>query len=109
HTHTPRVSLLRYRPAPPPVPTRRSSDLHHLVELRHTTSGQKSRDTVTEHGRQERHRRHYQPATHHQPRAGGDQPEADHDPPVGVDRKSTRLNSSHVSISYAVFCLKKKT
>src|SRR5689334_23568175 len=29
---------------------------------------------------------------------------------VGVgDRKSTRLNSSHSSISYAVFCLKKKT
>src|SRR5438067_3817610 len=29
---------------------------------------------------------------------------------IGVeqDRKSTRLNSSHVSISYAVFCLKKK-
>src|SRR5690554_7608241 len=26
-----------------------------------------------------------------------------------VDRKSTRLNSSHVRISYAVFCLKKKT
>src|SRR5699024_12629039 len=26
----------------------------------------------------------------------------------GTDRKSTRLNSSHVSISYAVFCLKKK-
>src|SRR5690349_23385063 len=25
-----------------------------------------------------------------------------------VDRKSTRLNSSHVEISYAVFCLKKK-
>src|SRR5690349_23422443 len=27
---------------------------------------------------------------------------------VLVDRKSTRLNSSHVEISYAVFCLKKK-
>src|SRR5690625_6209992 len=27
----------------------------------------------------------------------------------GGDRKSTRLNSSHVAISYAVFCLKKKT
>src|SRR5699024_11513390 len=27
---------------------------------------------------------------------------------VKSDRKSTRLNSSHVSISYAVFCLKKK-
>src|SRR5690606_39680998 len=26
----------------------------------------------------------------------------------GIDRKSTRLNSSHVKISYAVFCLKKK-
>src|SRR5699024_11398134 len=29
-------------------------------------------------------------------------------PLVEIDRKSTRLNSSHVSISYAVFCLKKK-
>src|SRR5256886_13554362 len=31
--------------------------------------------------------------------------------PVGIsrDRKSTRLNSSHSQISYAVFCLKKKT
>src|SRR3712207_8057250 len=27
----------------------------------------------------------------------------------GRDRKSTRLNSSHANISYAVFCLKKKT
>src|SRR5699024_12694708 len=27
---------------------------------------------------------------------------------IKLDRKSTRLNSSHVSISYAVFCLKKK-
>src|SRR3712207_7420378 len=28
--------------------------------------------------------------------------------PFGKDRKSTRLNSSHANISYAVFCLKKK-
>src|SRR5688572_32711853 len=28
---------------------------------------------------------------------------------LAVDRKSTRLNSSHSQISYAVFCLKKKT
>src|SRR3712207_8305485 len=27
---------------------------------------------------------------------------------LGLDRKSTRLNSSHANISYAVFCLKKK-
>src|SRR5947209_16843627 len=32
-------------------------------------------------------------------------PQAAH---VGEDRKSTRLNSSHANISYAVFCLKKK-
>src|SRR5439155_17399661 len=34
-------------------------------------------------------------------------PAARHGPTV--DRKSTRLNSSHVAISYAVFCLKKKS
>src|SRR5437868_12037132 len=32
----------------------------------------------------------------------------DHSRLLSLDRKSTRLNSSHVSISYAVFCLKKK-
>src|SRR6266704_5361480 len=37
-------------------------------------------------------------ACRYQPAAAADRP----------DRKSTRLNSSHVSISYAVFCLKKK-
>src|SRR3712207_6995047 len=29
-------------------------------------------------------------------------------PAITLDRKSTRLNSSHANISYAVFCLKKK-
>src|SRR5438477_6138134 len=38
------------------------------------------------------------------PRWGGSGPR----PAAGRDRKSTRLNSSHMSISYAVFCLKKK-
>src|SRR3712207_7267435 len=36
-------------------------------------------------------------------RRGGAQCDGD------LDRKSTRLNSSHANISYAVFCLKKKT
>src|SRR5437870_10522316 len=40
-------------------------------------------------------------ATEHQIRARLGQP--------NTDRKSTRLNSSHVAISYAVFCSKKKT
>src|SRR5690348_17545883 len=48
------------------------------------------------------------------PRAGGRDPACAQAtrPPVprgGEDRKSTRLNSSHPSTSYAVFCLKKKT
>src|SRR5205807_8920608 len=34
--------------------------------------------------------------------------DAGHREPVPRDRKSTRLNSSHLVISYAVFCLKKK-
>src|SRR3712207_6915670 len=57
-----------------------------------------------------------------QPRVGLEEPEARMVPgqelhgaradvvdrPGGQDRKSTRLNSSHANISYAVFCLKKK-
>src|SRR5256885_9216851 len=43
-------------------------------------------------------------AAHRRERARGQQP-ADS---LSTDRKSTRLNSSHLVISYAVFCLKKK-
>src|SRR5689334_24706184 len=43
------------------------------------------------------------PGRHHLPRADHLQQRA-----KAGDRKSTRLNSSHSSISYAVFCLKKK-
>src|SRR5256885_12465615 len=38
----------------------------------------------------------------------GDAPRDDGDREAAPDRKSTRLNSSHLVISYAVFCLKKK-
>src|SRR2546426_4668773 len=42
-------------------------------------------------------------------RTAGDSPAvAELAPPGREDRKSTRLNSSHLVISYAVFCLKKK-
>src|SRR5256885_12311713 len=40
--------------------------------------------------------------------AGGGAPAAHGDAGRAGDRKSTRLNSSHLVISYAVFCLKKK-
>src|SRR3712207_6879168 len=41
-------------------------------------------------------------------RAGADRRGRGRDGRPGPDRKSTRLNSSHANISYAVFCLKKK-
>src|SRR5437667_6684566 len=41
-------------------------------------------------------------ATHRRPERGARAADRD------LDRKSTRLNSSHITISYAVFCLKKK-
>src|SRR2546422_7659012 len=40
--------------------------------------------------------------------SGRQRPGTAHERPVQQDRKSTRLNSSHGYISYAVFCLKKK-
>src|SRR5699024_12315693 len=86
------------RPALHSLPTRRSSDLaaggqllcglDHRRESRHAVAGH--RDAV-----KADHRdivRHFIPGARQRPE----------------DRKSTRLNSSHVSISYAVFCLKKK-
>src|SRR5690349_23154421 len=44
----------------------------------------------------------------HDPAGRGCQPSAVAHLERELDRKSTRLNSSHVEISYAVFCLKKK-
>src|SRR5690606_41369437 len=44
----------------------------------------------------------------HRRRAEGDRVVCEIAVVAGEDRKSTRLNSSHVKISYAVFCLKKK-
>src|SRR5690606_41734732 len=86
-------------------PTRRSSDLAAAVEgvdlgrlhvhagdgvsqLRETAGGDRAHVTQTE---------------------NADIHRADHGTGARGDRKSTRLNSSHVKISYAVFCLKKKT
>src|SRR3712207_8473643 len=47
------------------------------------------------------------PETFHAPLLHG-YPRAFLEPLAVLDRKSTRLNSSHANISYAVFCLKKK-
>src|SRR5436309_11921644 len=61
-------------------PTRRSSDLSSRSSLARVMTPITPRESVTSHV----------PGS------------------LGLDRKSTRLNSSHVKISYAVFCLKKK-
>src|SRR5206468_11239985 len=105
----PRLSLYTADPPPAlhPFPTRRSSDLRARVALRRR-GRHVARDVgllaVILHGlllqpRVER--------DHHRPVGRG------HRDLVGAherrgDRKSTRLNSSHDQISYAVFCLKKK-
>src|SRR5437870_10598952 len=87
-------------PRPPSFPTRRSSDLNDATRaldlqlLRRRRNRAARRDHVVDdadglapdrEGLRHRRRRDLE------------------------DRKSTRLNSSHVAISYAVFCLKKKT
>src|SRR5699024_12860604 len=84
----------------PSLPTRRSSDLGAFHE-RHDVAH--AEDAVGHAFRMENlkgvhllaRRDEFERLVHH--RTDGD-----------GDRKSTRLNSSHVSISYAVFCLKKK-
>src|SRR5207253_10455367 len=77
----------------PSFPTRRSSDLDVDLEAELVAEQPPQLHDVEEDG-----------AVLH--RADEDR----HAPPVAgrEDRKSTRLNSSHVAISYAVFCLKKK-
>src|SRR5205814_8276160 len=84
-------------------PTRRSSDLgggDGRVHVRHGAAPDRSHDLV-----RPRRVAHFDPVVVFRPLAA--------DQHAGVngakqDRKSTRLNSSHLGISYAVFCLKKK-
>src|SRR5205814_9454650 len=103
HTHHPSSSPFFLSRSPPPphphsFPTRRSSDLEHHVAVEgrvHRPDG--ARQSVLRHDGEP-------------PRLGPGERR------IGryygqrrvLDRKSTRLNSSHLGISYAVFCLKKK-
>src|SRR5207253_7054141 len=95
--HTPHPQLHSF-------PTRRSSDLSMRLTRCHsphqipTDSGPSScaRDSAAPPPRPEETWRRSRPTAH------------DEGPESVGDRKSTRLNSSHVAISYAVFCLKKK-
>src|SRR5690625_5464142 len=75
-------------------PTRRSSDLRHPGIRYSPPPRGGTGDARPERGRP---RRHWTPRAHPSSAAHATR-----------DRKSTRLNSSHVAISYAVFCLIKK-
>src|SRR5699024_11410904 len=99
------VLLLRLPPRPAPFPY---TTLFRSRACRHLPAGAVGR---------RRRRRHRGPATGRGRRTAGGHRDRGRDVPGGParrggpaarDRKSTRLNSSHVSISYAVFCLEKK-
>src|SRR5690606_40696409 len=103
------LSLMLRRPASALFPTRRSSDLGNFFLCRTTkrtnkrsrlralrsrqaaTTPVSSVATICPASKERTRSRRWYCAGHY-----------------GQDRKSTRLNSSHVKISYAVFCLKKK-
>src|SRR5256885_7178969 len=84
--------MMRRPPRSTLFPYTRSSDLPHRAPCR-GTSGPRHRSP--------RRRQPPWAQTQSVP-PGGTRPD------LGRDRKSTRLNSSHLVISYAVFCLKKK-
>src|SRR5437868_8831916 len=75
---------------PPPPPDVRTLSLHDALPISRLESRPGSAGDPLDH------------------RATGNSPAAPSRTRSDRDRKSTRLNSSHVSISYAVFCLKKK-
>src|SRR5690625_6507240 len=86
----------------PSFPTRRSSDLtFHQSDFLQNWLGSRERfDLIVSNP----------PYIAHEEREDLSDTVKNFDPELALlDRKSTRLNSSHVAISYAVFCLKKKT
>src|SRR3712207_8537828 len=70
-----------------------------LFRSRRTAAPGRARERARVHLVRRRRRRHGE---------WRDDRRAERRPPGLLDRKSTRLNSSHANISYAVFCLKKK-
>src|SRR5690606_41715462 len=106
------ILLLIHTSAPQRVlhsfPTRRSSDL-----LRPAGDAEDAQDEDRLHDRRRRAGRPVRQDRAPVPAAPARPPRRDPAAADGrgsaADRKSTRLNSSHVKISYAVFCLKKKT
>src|SRR5207302_5309897 len=100
-------------PPPPPSPlfpyttlfrSRPIRDAHHAV----ARMGLRARRAYLARLRVDVALRERERDRHLDPGAGEQRAERAEGLRLRVDRKSTRLNSSHVKISYAVFCLKKK-
>src|SRR5690606_39985647 len=94
----------------PPFPTRRSSDLRLVaIDDRHLALERVRRDAFVAvvpalfvgDAVAEEHRRALEPAVAGEPQRVEVAPDAGREERVALDRKSTRLNSSHVKISYA--------
>src|SRR5699024_11758617 len=104
--HAPRISFCpQSHLLPSPTPLR--SPTFPLAPSRSDPRAATAAPSPT-HARTASYPRTTQPATTHKP----DKTQCVRGSGMGrpsLDRKSTRLNSSHVSISYAGFCLKKKT
>src|SRR5205814_8096095 len=102
------LSFFLHDPPPPPAlhsfPTRRSSDLHERHRLE-PSECERAHQVEIAGGLGE-----HQAAGVERSGARRSQRRVDRivDDELELDRKSTRLNSSHLGISYAVFCLKKK-
>src|SRR5207302_10234491 len=102
-------------PTPPATPTRHTLSLHAALPIYHEPGFggvAAAADRVELHGqpRQRSHRRLRSRADIElRVQRGVHVPQQLRYSGLESDRKSTRLNSSHVKISYAVFCLKKKT
>src|SRR5207249_11991688 len=100
--HTPHPTLLLFLITPPSPPSLSTLSLHDALPICPgvVDAGVPDRERTGDHWRAQLRVAHslqerLVPLDHHSV-------------PGLRDRKSTRLNSSHVSISYAVFCLKKK-
>src|SRR5690606_42166068 len=100
----------------PPPPHTFPLSLHDALPI--SLPAQPPRRVAPERGdgvaqRQQRPAAERGPGEQRRERGDADDERGEHDPGAAAgeevqDRKSTRLNSSHVKISYAVFCLKKK-
>src|SRR5690348_17671743 len=95
--------MIRRPPRSTLFPTRRSSDLR-VRDVAPLRPGQRAEEGVARAGAVRRRHARGEPV-----RPPDVLREETSDALQERDRKSTRLNSSHPSISYAVFCLKKKT